>query len=113
MDTGSIIYRMRQAESWSQSKLAEKLGVSRVYLSQIENGRKQASIELLRKVARTFKVPLALLVAWEEMTEVESTLFREMQLLFASLLNEQLSRGLKRLHEHPQERQSNSTQEEN
>jgi len=112
MDTGSIIYRMRQAESWSQSELAEKLGVTRVYLSQIENGRKQASIELLRKVARTFGVPLALLVAWEEMTEVESDVFKKMQMLFSSLLDQQLSRGLKRLHEHQPQRPSISPQEE-
>ena len=63
------------------------------------NGRKQASLELLRKVARNFKIPLALLVAWDENKDVESKVLKEMQTLFAQLLNIQLSRGLTRIHE--------------
>ncbi len=40
----------------SQSNMAEKLGISNSYLSEIEHGKKQISIELLRKYANTFNI---------------------------------------------------------
>ncbi len=74
----------------SQISLADKLGVRRTYLSQVENGRKQASLDLLRKASELLGVPLALLVAWDDRTRVhddEKEIFGEMQRLFAHLLS--------------------------
>lgn len=49
---------MRTASDWSQSDLAEKLGVSRQTVNAIETGRYDPSLPLAFKVARLFKVAI-------------------------------------------------------
>ncbi len=40
----------------TQEDLAEKVGVSRVYIGYVEQGRNTPSIEILEKIARALKV---------------------------------------------------------
>ena len=46
---------LRTAEDWSQSDLADKLGVSRQTINAIETERYDPSLPLAFKVARLFK----------------------------------------------------------
>lgn len=50
----------------NQSKLADKLGISRSYLSEIESGKKTPSIELLEKYADIFDVSPSSLLLFSE-----------------------------------------------
>ena len=46
---------LRESKQWSQSDLAEKLGVSRQTVNAIETGKYDPSLPLAFKVARLFK----------------------------------------------------------
>jgi len=49
---------LRAEKEWSQSDLAEKLGVSRQTVNAIETERYDPSLPLAFKVARLFKLPI-------------------------------------------------------
>ena len=49
---------LRTSRDWSQSDLAEKLGVSRQTVNAIETERYDPSLPLAFKVARLFKLPI-------------------------------------------------------
>jgi len=49
---------LRAAREWSQSDLADKLGVSRQTVNAIETGRYDPSLPLAFKIARLFKMPI-------------------------------------------------------
>jgi putative transcriptional regulator len=49
---------LRAAKEWSQSDLAEKLGVSRQTINAIETEKYDPSLPLALKIARLFKQPV-------------------------------------------------------
>jgi len=54
----SQLRELRTAKEWSQSDLAEKLGVSRQTVNAIETEKYDPSLPLAFKVARLFKLPI-------------------------------------------------------
>jgi len=63
MGVGSTIKLLRTADGVSQRDLAGRLGVTRAYLSQIENERREAGLPLLKVAARELNIPLFVLFA--------------------------------------------------
>ena len=61
LSTGAVVARLRKIHGLSQTKLAGKLGVTRQYLCQIENG-KEPGMEFLRSVSQWFEIPIAVLL---------------------------------------------------
>lgn len=57
---------VRVFHDMNQSALAERLGISKSYLSEIENGKKPPTLELLQKYADTFNMPLSSLLFFAE-----------------------------------------------
>ena len=55
-----------------QGELAERLCISRSHLSEIESGRKAASVELLHKFAEVFDVPPSTFLSFAEAIEGSS-----------------------------------------
>ena len=53
----------------NQTTLAERLQISKSYLSEIESGKKQVTLELLQKYADTFGMPLSSLFFFAEQVE--------------------------------------------
>lgn len=49
---------LRAAREWSQSDLAEKLGVSRQTINAIETEKYDPSLPLAFKLARLFRLPI-------------------------------------------------------
>jgi putative transcriptional regulator len=49
---------LRAAREWSQSDLADKLGVSRQTVNAIETEKYDPSLPLAFKVARLFRIPM-------------------------------------------------------
>jgi transcriptional regulator with XRE-family HTH domain len=61
---GMRIKRLREAKGWTQAELAEKLGVSRVHVANIESPddashHRTPSLATLEKLAKTFRVKVA------------------------------------------------------
>lgn len=50
------IRKLRSQKGWSQEELAERAGLHRTYISHLENGKRQISVETLCKVARGLEV---------------------------------------------------------
>jgi len=53
------IKKYRSEFGMTQEDLAEKVGVSRVYIGYVEQGRNTPSLEILEKIAKALKVKLS------------------------------------------------------
>ena len=62
MQTGQIIRQAREKRRYRLKELAEKSGVSITFLSDIENGRRNPSVETAKKIANVLNVDLKLLL---------------------------------------------------
>lgn len=58
--------QIRMFHQMKQVELAEKLGISKSYLSEIESGRKSISIDLVQKYASVFSIPASSLLLFSE-----------------------------------------------
>lgn len=60
---------VRVFHDMSQTALADRLGISKSYLSEIESGKKSPTLELIQKYAETFGMPLSSLLFFAENLE--------------------------------------------
>lgn len=57
---------IRVFHDMKQNEAATSLGISKSYLSEIEKGHKEPTLELLRNYERTFQVPLSSILFFSE-----------------------------------------------
>lgn len=76
MKTGEIIKSLRRSEGLSQKELSERVRITRTYLAQVESGKKDPGLVLLRDIAAEFDMPVALLLVEESnsASEIHDTL---------------------------------------
>lgn len=66
---GAVMRRIRLEQGLSQETLAEMLDMdTNAYISRLENGKKQPSLEMVYKISRALQVN-----AWEIIKEIEET----------------------------------------
>lgn len=53
---GKKVQKLRREQNLTQEDLAHELGISRVYMGYIEQGRESPSLKLLMKMSRKFNV---------------------------------------------------------
>lgn len=53
----------------SQSDMSGRLGISKSYLSEIESGKKQPTLEILEKYSTEFEIPLSSIMFFSENIE--------------------------------------------
>ncbi len=63
MTLGMTVRHLRQSKRLSQAALADLVGISASYLSQLEGDKREATIPLLRRLAAELGAPAALLFA--------------------------------------------------
>ena len=63
---GETLRKLRGIYGYSASEMSRLLGISNSYLSEIEHGKKQASIELLERYAEIFDIRLSSLLRFSE-----------------------------------------------
>lgn len=61
MNIGQSIKKLRKDLSVKQFELANDIGISQTYLSQIEGGTKKPSLDVLEKIASKLDLPLSIL----------------------------------------------------
>lgn len=55
---GKKVQKLRKGIKVSQEELAGQLGISRVYMGYIEQGRESPSLRLLMRLSKKFKVKI-------------------------------------------------------
>jgi len=60
---GNRVRTLRRKHGWTQVDMAEVLGVDRSYLSEIETGKKDPSLRVLKTIADGFGVSLSRLLS--------------------------------------------------
>ena len=63
---GDTLKRLRGIYGYSATEMSEKLGISNSYLSEIERGKKKASLELLERYADVFGIRVSSLMRFSE-----------------------------------------------
>jgi transcriptional regulator with XRE-family HTH domain len=59
---GNRVRTLRRERQWTQVELAEMLGIDRSYLSEIETGKKDPSLRVLKTIADGFGLSLSQLL---------------------------------------------------
>lgn len=63
VEFGSRVKRLRLDKGWtSQEKFAHHVGIDRTYMSSIEQGRRNPSLDIILKIAHALRVDAAELV---------------------------------------------------
>lgn len=62
MEIGEQVRAARETRGWSQAKLASQVGCSRPYISRVESGSRDVSIDVLRRLVSVLELdPAAVL----------------------------------------------------
>lgn len=56
---GRRISSLRKEKGWTQEDLEAKSGIGRVFISQIENGHKEACLDVLEALAGSFSLSIS------------------------------------------------------
>jgi transcriptional regulator with XRE-family HTH domain len=63
---GRRVRKLRTERKWTQEDLAERLDVTWVYISNLENGRRSPSFALIERISLVFHVPVMELFRFDE-----------------------------------------------
>jgi transcriptional regulator with XRE-family HTH domain len=78
---------VREVHRMKQGELADALGISKSYLSELERGEKKVSLDVLNKYANTFDVPASTFLSFMEALEGESDVRRSRARKLLSVLS--------------------------
>jgi transcriptional regulator with XRE-family HTH domain len=59
---GANVRRLRVEKGWSQEDYADRAGIHRTYVSDIERGRRNPTIAIVEKLAKALKVAASTLI---------------------------------------------------
>ena len=57
---------VRSFHNLSKSEVAEKVGLSRSYITELEGGQKKVSLDVLQKYSDAFSIPVSSLMLFDE-----------------------------------------------
>lgn len=90
---GNNIRAIRKSYGWTQEKLAEKSEISVPFMTQIELGRKTASLEVIEKIAQ------ALNVSYERLFKTEISDDKSINSMLTIFENELIDEITIKIHE--------------
>lgn len=59
---GERVRQLREKNGWSQEDLAERSGLHRTYVSGVERGVRNPTLEVISRLAAALEVPLSVLM---------------------------------------------------
>ncbi len=59
---GANVRRLRVEKGWTQEDYADRAGIHRTYVSDIERGRRNPTITVVEKLAKALKVSASVLI---------------------------------------------------
>lgn len=60
---GRNVRQARKDRGWTQEQLAFEAGVKRAYLSEVENGQRNVSLDVVEKLAKALAIDVSTLVS--------------------------------------------------
>lgn len=69
MEIGEVLKRLRVIYGFKTSQMADKLGLSISYLSEIENNKKLPNLRILEKYSEVFQIKLSSIILLAESHE--------------------------------------------
>lgn len=72
LEMGQRIRILRKRQIWSQEEFAERLGVSTITISRIENGTIRTDVQLLMNMAEVLQTKVTTILGTEEDEFVEA-----------------------------------------
>ena len=63
---GDKIKQLRKEKGWSQTKVAQKMGVSKSYVSKLENSNRRGSLDIVTKLSEIYKVDIEQILKTEK-----------------------------------------------
>lgn len=61
-DLGANVRKAREQRGWSQEELADRSGIHRTYISGVERGARNPTIEIIAAIATALELPVVKLV---------------------------------------------------
>ena len=68
MNLGNAVKELRKRRGLTQGNFCEQIGITQSYLSQVENGVKEPSIDVIKKISDALGTPMPVLF-WFTLTE--------------------------------------------
>jgi transcriptional regulator with XRE-family HTH domain len=59
---GRRIRFLRSKRGWTQQQFADMTGIGRVHVSELENGKREAGLRMLERIAKTFEKSISELI---------------------------------------------------
>lgn len=91
MNLPTALKELRVKKGIKQFQAADGIKITQTYLSQIESGQKVPSIEVLEKLAKFYKTPIAIMLWYsideKDIQKSKLTAYRELRPLIDSLIN--------------------------
>ncbi len=56
---GRKIRFLRSKRGWTQQQLADLTGIGRVHVSELENGKREAGLRMLERLAASFEITVS------------------------------------------------------
>lgn len=63
---GEALRLIRSFHDLNQTEMAERINISKSYLSEIEGGKKEPSLDILQRYAEAFKIPASAILLFSE-----------------------------------------------
>jgi transcriptional regulator with XRE-family HTH domain len=92
---GLRIKNLRRARGYSQEKLAEIIGINPKYLSSIERGEENPTLDLFMRLSQGLKVEMQEIFNVEHEGQPPQNLRRKLQALVAEIKDQDLSRAIR------------------
>ncbi|GIK79176.1 MAG: hypothetical protein BroJett024_02810 [Alphaproteobacteria bacterium] len=83
---GEALRLVRVYHDQKQSDLAERLGIVKSYLSEIERGEKKPTLALLEKYAQEFRLPISSILFFAESIESKEPFDRSRTFVASKIL---------------------------
>jgi len=92
MNIGKAIKDLRQQKGLKQTDFAIQCGLSQSYLSSIEKGRKEPTLNILKQIANALAIPMPVLVFFslgqEDIAESKKEAFKMLEPSIKGLIND-------------------------
>ena len=92
---GMRIKSLRRGKGYSQEKLAELAGINAKYLSSVERGEENPTLDLFIRVSQSLKVDINEMFNIEYESQTPQALRKKLQSLVAEIKDQDLSRAIR------------------